>query len=166
MTAAATATAATAMTVAMMTPNGDEDNEDGNSKNKNNGKVTRTLTATTEGGERCQSRRGNRDGGHCRPRDAAIELGWLVATRFRWIMLSFPGREVYSLLYMGIHRKSRHVSSCIRGRRCHAGQETRRASSPSPRPHWNSYFYQRNKHGKRSIIKGLPLGQYLADFNI
>ena len=41
------------------------------------------------------------------------------------------------------------VSSCIRGRRCHAGQETRQASSPPPQPHWNSCFYRRNKHGKR-----------------
>jgi hypothetical protein len=56
----ATATRMTTMTVATvatMMPNGNEDNEDGNSKN--NDKATRTPTSTTEGEERCQSRRDN-----------------------------------------------------------------------------------------------------------
>ena len=58
------ATAATAATMTM-TPNGDEDNEDGNSKI--NDKATTIPTSTTEGGERCQSHRNNRGGGHPRP---------------------------------------------------------------------------------------------------
>ena len=56
----------------MMTPNNDKDNEDSNSKN--NDKAMMTLTATTEGGEHCQSRRDNRSRGHRRPKDAAIAL--------------------------------------------------------------------------------------------
>ena len=66
------AMAATATTVTTMTPNGDKDNKDGNSKN--NDKATTTRTATTEGDERCQSRRDNRGGRHRLPRDAAIVL--------------------------------------------------------------------------------------------
>jgi hypothetical protein len=72
MTATTGAMAVMATTVAMMTPNSDKDNEEGNSKN--NGKVTTTLAATTEGGERFQSHRDNCGGGHHRPRDAAIAL--------------------------------------------------------------------------------------------
>ena len=67
---AAGATMTTAVLVATMTPNGDEDNKDGNSKDNN--KATTKPTMTTEEGEPRQTRRDNRGGGHCRPRDAAI----------------------------------------------------------------------------------------------
>ena len=72
MTVTTGATGATAATAAATTPNGDKDNEDGSSKN--NDKATTTPSSTTEGGERCQSRRDYRGRGHHRPRDAAIEL--------------------------------------------------------------------------------------------
>ena len=104
MTATRAVTAATATTTATMTPNGDEDNKDGNSKN--NDKATTTLTATTEGVsvvnhaetiavERISSS----------PRRQHCAHGCLVVTRFHR-SCRFPGREVYSLLCMGIHKKS------------------------------------------------------------
>ena len=72
MTAATAATTATAVTATTMTPNNDKYNEDSNSKN--NDKAMITLTATTEGGEHCQSCRDNCGGGHRHPKDAAIAL--------------------------------------------------------------------------------------------
>jgi hypothetical protein len=51
-------------------PNGNEDNKDGNSKNKD--KAMTKPTTTTEEGERRQSHRDNRGGGHRCPLNSAI----------------------------------------------------------------------------------------------
>ena len=91
-------TAGKVTTVVTVTPNGNEDSEDGNSKNNN--KSTMAPTATTEGGEHCQSCRDNRGGGHRRPWDATIALTAATSRHAFVGSCHFPcSREVYYTMH-------------------------------------------------------------------